>query len=376
MNNITTAKHSALGAMLLSVLLWSACQKTPLPPGVTEPTVFSVSPLDSISPLTAGLNEVYLYTDFGRDSNEVLVFSGTFARVGCQPVEVCPGSVRFEFRNVNEGSNVSPEEAFHEGEFEYAEQSSGQSGTIYRTTFTATDTTDFQEFNWMFNGADTASGNMVVRDFKDMKPVQVSLATGASNQVQSTLLRRMISVSGTETFASVQIRIRPDTSTMVENLIEAVTPLAPSIAAYEWSPDSLQKVPGYFTQDIRDWYAITVTAEGNSTASAQAIGTSQLDRVFITPSFDYSVQTITTGDPLQLGRVAIQWVDQQGIVWRSDWGKQAPGVQFIVTSTESYEPNEKGQSTRKMSVAFRCILYSKNGEIQNFEGTGVIAVAY
>ena len=221
-----------------------------------------------------------------------------------------------------------------------------------------------------------ASGKVVVRDFKDTTPVQVSLATDASNQVQSTLLRRTISVSGNEVFPSVQIRIRPDTSLMVENQIEAVTPLMPSIVAYEWSPDSLQKVPGYFTQDISDRYAITVTAEGNSTASAQAIGTSQLDRVFITPSFEYSVQSITNSDPFQLGRVAIQWVDLQGIVWRSDWGKQAQGAQFIVTSTEPYEPNEKGQNTRKMSVVFRCILYSKNGEMQNFEGTGVIAVAY
>ncbi len=375
MNNITTAKRSVLGAMLLSALLWSACQKTPLPPDVTEPTVFSVKSLDSISTLTAGLKEVYLYTDFGRDTNEVLVFSGTFARVGCQPVEVCPGSVRFEFRNVNEGSEVLPGEAFHEGEFEYAAGSGGQVGTIYRTTFTATDTAAFQGYIWHFNLTDTASGNVVVRDFLNLKPVAVELTSLVpKTEVQSALVRRTIDMQNSEAFPSVQIGLVPD-SLFVEKVIQAITTGSP-VVDYSWSPDTSITAPQYFESKFDDQYAVTVTDVSGFTASARATGTANLNKPFLTPNFVYSVQTIIIGDQFQLGRVAIQWVDQQGVVWRSDQGKQNADAQFIVTSTEPYEQNEKGQNTRKMSVAFRCILYSKGGEIQDFEGTGVIAVAY
>lgn len=371
MKNIATAKRNVLGAMLLSALLWSACQKTPLPPDVTEPTVFSVTPLDSISTLTAGLNEVYLYTDFGRDSNEVLVFSGTFARVDCQPVEVCPGSVRFEFRNVNEGSNVSPEEAFREGEFEYADRDAAQSATIYRTTFTATNAAEFGVFNWTFDTTDIDTGKVVVRNFPKPVPLKVGLTALAKNQLQSTAVSRTISLSGLEIFPAVQIRIRPDSV----NTVTASISGAP-VVNYNWSPDSAQKDSQYVDPVLNDQYAVTVTSDAGFTASAQANETFNLETVLLTPNFMYSVQPITAGDPLQLGRVAIQWVDLQGIVWRSDWGKQAQGAQFIVTSTEPYEPNEKGQNTRKMSVVFRCILFNPKLEKREFEGTGVIAVAY
>lgn len=376
MNKITTTWRSLPGAtLLLFALFWSACQKAELPPNVTEPTVFSVTESLNQVALTAGLNQIYLYTDVTRNAGEVLVFSGTFTEVGCQPVEACPGSVRFEFRNVNLGSDVSPEEAFREGEYEYADLSSGAMDTVYRTRFVATDTAAFQGFEWEFNTTDSASGKVVVRDFPDLNPVSVELISRVPKaQVQSARVRRKISLESPELFPSVKIGLMPD-SVSGENKIQAIT-TGPPVVNYSWLPDSTENKAQYFRPEFENQYAITVTDGNDNTASAQAIGTEGLQTVFVTPNFVYSMQPIVTGDLLQLGRVTIQWVDEQGVVWRSDRAKQVQDAWFIVTSTAPYDPNEKGQKTRKMDVLFRCLLYSPGLEIREFEGTGVIAVAY
>jgi hypothetical protein len=76
------------------------------------------------------------------------------------------------------------------------------------------------------------------------------------------------------------------------------------------------------------------------------------------------------------GEVAIQWIDPNGNVWRSDGRVQESSAYFTVNESEPYENNEKGQKTRKMEVVFGCRLFNADGEAIEIFGGGVIAVAY
>lgn len=76
------------------------------------------------------------------------------------------------------------------------------------------------------------------------------------------------------------------------------------------------------------------------------------------------------------GGVAIQWVDQNGQIWRSDRAIQQGSAYFHIVKSEPYFNNEKGQTTQKMEIAFSCQLFKEGGQEILFDGRGVMAVAY
>lgn len=77
------------------------------------------------------------------------------------------------------------------------------------------------------------------------------------------------------------------------------------------------------------------------------------------------------------GGIAIQWIDQDNHLWRSDWGPQETLAYFRIVNSDAYFSNEKGQATQKMEIAFSCRLFRDGGGQEiSFDGTGVVAVAY
>jgi hypothetical protein len=90
-------------------------------------------------------------------------------------------------------------------------------------------------------------------------------------------------------------------------------------------------------------------------------------------------ETITkkiTPGSLELGKVAIQWVSQDGIIWRSDRRAQVMNSTFFIRDITPYETNENQQKTYKLWVQFQCTLYNKDGQSIPASGSGFIAVAY
>lgn len=372
MNKMTSVRLSFLRVTpLWLVLAWSACQKAELPPTVIEPTIFSVRDTLNKINLTAGIDRIYLYARTDRDAQQISVFSGTFSEENCLPAAACPGSMRFEFRNLNPDVTVFPEEVFREGERQYADQSSAVFDSIYRTTFVAP--AGYASYNWVLDSVDKRSGQVVVKDFQSADPVKVVLSMSGGNL--PVTIRRTVSISGKETFPAVQIGIERGGTSDSIYLIHAKSSGLP-IIQYRWFPDTIQVEQEYQTMKLENQYAVTVTDNMGNTASVQVDSVFAVSQSFSSSDFTYNVQPTVTGDPFQLGRVAIQWVDQQGVVWRSDRSKQTGGAYFLVTSGEPYEPNETGQKTYKMNVQYRCTLYNPLFQGRDFQGSAVIAVAY
>jgi hypothetical protein len=98
-----------LFSILLASVIWSACSKSDIPDGGSNNPVFWLR-LEAEGADTAfynaGLDNVYLYSEVNRGADQVLVMSGTFANVDC-PNSSCPGSARFDFRNLSSEPSVT-----------------------------------------------------------------------------------------------------------------------------------------------------------------------------------------------------------------------------------------------------------------------------
>lgn len=82
----------------------------------------------------------------------------------------------------------------------------------------------------------------------------------------------------------------------------------------------------------------------------------------------------------ELNTVAIQWVSNEGRVYRSDLLMQEDSNfigHFFIESSEPWENNELGQQTWKMTINFNCLMQNQQSqEVRRVQGQGVIGVAY
>lgn len=367
--------HVLLGLAALLTLLAAACQKTALPPDEEGDPVFLVNFNSVIPSVTAGVNGVYLYTDYLKGADNVLIFRGNFAPDKYPPSTADSSSVQFEFRNLLVGNDVPVGEVFHEGDFEYANSNNQQGAWFYRTKISVLEAGSFNSFVWDLGSLGSATGPVVQRDFPETSSQPFIVLQSTNSQGVKGSVGHLISlVDSNALFPQVSIRIKKDS--MNENEISAITK-GSQIAKYSWNTG--QTTPSFFDLPLKSQYQVTVTDSLQRTAFSAVEKATNIStpNVFETPDFYYSTQQVfIPSDTLQLGKVAIQWIDSKGVVWRSDRQAQSSKALFKVAASNSYELNEQGQKTWKMQVSFFCRLFSPKGEFQEVEGSGTIAVGY
>lgn len=77
-----------------------------------------------------------------------------------------------------------------------------------------------------------------------------------------------------------------------------------------------------------------------------------------------------------LQSVTIQWVSENGIVFRSDQMVQAADAYLIIDESGPWENNENDKRTWKMDITFACRIFGPINEELDMVGEAVIAVAY
>ncbi|HAD14409.1 MAG TPA: hypothetical protein DCF33_18460 [Saprospirales bacterium] len=80
----------------------------------------------------------------------------------------------------------------------------------------------------------------------------------------------------------------------------------------------------------------------------------------------------------ELRKAAIQWTDSKGRVFRSDWHQGfQDSTSVIITASEPWELNERGDKTWKLDIQFFCFMMdSLQTTEERINGSAVIAVAY
>ena len=353
------------------VLMWAACGKADLPPDGFETPVFEVaySTFDVDSVVQAGVNKVYLFTDY-QDFDQQVVCTGTFARTDC-PGADCPGTLTFEFKRLLSGPFL-PDSVFHTGGFMYLSQDTTGGTSILRTTFNALNAGGYNNFSWRIDDQDQGTGPLLEVDFPNVSvtPKLVELTAQKPSGLRSVLHRKISPlVSGGNPFGVVNIDVRFDSSFFYRISAETSGTNYDSLVWNTFETDTV-----LFQDFLMPFYSVFVSDSAGNIASASLEGLTPNELPARTADFTYSVETIFI--PFAPGEVAIQWIDVEGNIWRSDDGFQESTAFFTVTESEPYENNEKGDKTRKMRVNFSCRLYDANGESRDFSGEGVIAVGH
>lgn len=364
--------------LLLFVLLWSACSKDTLPPDGSEEPVFVAQfqvEADAYS-YSAGKDSLYLFTNhkYVPDAVNVVICTGAFALSDC-PGAYCPGSLTFEFRNTMDGAVVSPDTSFAAGNrsFFYTDPPTGD--TLRRITFSTPDTIDYFSFQWVIDGGAPATGKSVIKEYTNTNPHTVTLRAFRNGALGSVVSRTIVPDTVDNTYPAVSITVS-DSAMGGPYLLFANT-LGTPVESFTWNTgDTAQQI---IASQLNTSYAVSVKNAAGDTAYAQIAPISAITPSSNSANFDFRVDNILPpADPLQLGSVLIRWVDENDTVWESFRGAQPVSSYFEILSSENYELNENGQKTRKMEVAFSCLLFNANNhsESRPINGTAVIAVAY
>ena len=362
-------RRRAIGLLSIA-LLWTACKKDDQPPPLAEDPVFMVEfDIDTITGqgqlLTAGLDSVYLFTRYMVDAQEIACI-GTFAKSDC-PDGDCPRSLTFEFKS--ELTDVfEPDSVFHLGSFRFVGSDSTPGPVIYRTSFYADSTLGYDSFSWKINGQNVGTGSSNVVDFQDNTPKSLELEAKKTTGLQS-LVQRPVSLTdpGGNSFPAVGINVQQDSSFLFQ--VTAETSGAPYNLLI-WNTADTGST--FYTDLLDSIYFVTIFSDSASSSSLLS-GLSLNDLPVHTANFTYTVEEILS--PAMPGEVAIQWVDDAGVVWRSDRDTQFSSSFFQVFESEPYLRNENNQETYKMRVEFACIIFNPDGLGRSFMGAGVIAVA-
>ncbi len=365
--------------LTLLVLCWSACKQDALQsdPGNTSPYFSIHYTADSLASdsLVAGLRNVYLFTSYAIDQQDVVTCRGAFAGVQCL-FDTCASSLRLEFRNNQLGQMVPAETVFYLGEHPFKSNEPTTGPAVYRTTLRADTSLGYTAFHWLLEDQYPAQGSTSTFDFSShVDSVRVELQASRNSGPLSRVRRRVSLVGSDTAFPKLDLLITPQANNY---RLEAISLGAP-ITALTWSNDTILPI---FDQDsLQPTYlvmALDAAGNANNAASARLQGVpSSLGAVARTANFTYTTTLVhLPSDTLQLGTMALQWTDAQGQVWRSDQGPQEPSAAFQVLDTQPYELNEQGQKTWQMEVVFTCQLYHLNGQRITFSGRGRVAVAY
>ncbi|MCB9306858.1 MAG: hypothetical protein H6565_09695 [Lewinellaceae bacterium] len=350
--------------LLLAAMYSGACKKGVLPPPAESDPVFSVDfALDTLNRhLTAGVGDIYHFTRLEKGADDVFTSYNAFTDVDC-PDGDCPGSLRFEFRSL-----FATDTTFGGGFYPYT-RLNPTGGNGFAIHFSLEDTEKYAV--WTLNyGSEVLLENSDITevDFITTNPEPQSVFLSAVNDAGNlSLYQRTIDPDDSIGYPAVKVLAVPEQGDFFSLYAQATG--GPGFE-YFWSNGQSDSV--ITTDTVAGSYQVTVTNFMNRTASAgfeALLGNDTLT----TPGFSYTVQPVS--NPLQLGTIAIQWVDTQGRIWRSDLQDQPDDAVFQVLAAEPYGPNENGVDNRKLRIAFSCRMFDDTGNFFMLTGSGFTAMA-
>lgn len=358
---------------MLLIFLGLGCNRDPIVDIDSDPVFVTQFALDGAEySIEAGVDSVYLFTDFRQDAGPLMVLTGAFASADC-PDANCPGTLAFEFFNDKIGDLVSPDTLFTISNLEYYTQGGLNTDTVYRYTFYTQDTVDYNAFNWAIDGQPVSTDPTFSRDFPNQLPHSVRLIASNLGSVKSWVARTVS--PDTTQYPKVGILIGNSDSIPGYYELTAVTSNGPF--TFRWSTnDSVKTITK--GPPLDEFYSVRVKNVNNDTAFARIYPFNAGAINGKTADINYFVTKIPP-DPLPFGRVNIRWIDENGFAWESGKGTQNADAYFQILDSEPYEKNENGQKTWKLTVGFACKVYFNSSTSilsKVLTGNAVIAVGY
>jgi hypothetical protein len=357
--------------VFVMALLFNACKKvSDFDPSANGSPVFEVSLTDDSmisTPISAGVNGYYLFTDFEYISatDNSLQQTSSFAPANC-PSGDCPGSFQFEFQGFNFSDSV--------GLLEYV-GTGGLTPSFYRTTFTLLNTADYAFTTFTVDGVSTTISSSltstIVRDFANGGPQMAQLYSFSDSSI-STL---------TGTYEQIIHPANPDAQLIYPSAyfnlkqqqgVIQITANNNLNWDYKWSTGDTSYL---LVQDSlpEPAYSLVVTNPSNNSTSQASISGINIDlEEANSPYFTYKTELVADSN----AQLVIRYVDDNGTLWSSDRFQQPTDAFCNYIVGDIWENNEKGQKNRKVSLVFACFLFNADGTERWVSGTAKLALAY
>ncbi len=162
-------------------------------------------------------------------------------------------------------------------------------------------------------------------------------------------------------------------------------------STFKWNTGSATPVSPLDSNATSKYYCVTVTGS-NPEAHAEACGlvTKFNSNVFVMESQTHSLSVLPVLDKAQLNSdwMTLKFTDTDGVVYRSELGKQPAESFFAIERAESYTAPDfsfsggffsTNRSMLRLNIRFDCILYTPYGKklhLKNGKGTIAVMVGF
>ena len=356
--------------IFILIIALVSCKKKTYPESKSDntKTFYFNANIDGVAvSLEAGSNNYYMYSSFVQDANNVYQFSGDLREAECGS---CTNRIQIKINDFKASAINSPAQI---NQSLSPKNYSLIAGPAYEVKFQAIYNKTAAGYLWNFGDGLTAVSSAPTHTFTKEGIYNMSLKINSTNSCNGSI----------NTIEKIGYPLK--------NYISAVND---SLNAIHFYSNTQGATPFSYLWNFGDGGISTVAnpthtylINGSYPITLRVIDFNQ-DTVFsnynaVTKNdqsscaTNYSITSITPiANPLSLSGINIVWTDASGTVYNSNNALQPSSSYFKIVSVDTYDNNEKSETTKKLTVQFNCRVYNGTNYKTINNANAVICVSY
>jgi hypothetical protein len=355
-------------------ILFSSCNKKPLPEteGIQNDPSFYLKCNVNGAPINiqAGKVNYYMYSSNLKDTSNVIVYKGMFKQKDCGAG--CGYSIAFlinDYKVSLGNASTYVDSGLYVGTYQFND--ANIDAKYYWANFSPVNLNINNTYSWLVNES-AISNNL---NYSTMLTANKTYVVKLQSSGNCSAAHTNTFVMRDPMIMSVAA-IQSTTSNLSFSFYSTHTGTSPY--SYFWSfgdgttsnlasPTHNYSTAGYYNAKLR-----LIDSSGDSSVYNYYVSafTGQGCEANYLPSF------IPMGNPLALSAISLEITDSAGNVYNSKELDQTNTSKIEILSIENYQPNERGEKTKKIKIKFNCTLGSGGSIINISGGEAVIAISY
>ncbi|MBL7902574.1 MAG: PKD domain-containing protein [Bacteroidia bacterium] len=362
-----------LSLLLILLVLFSACEKKKYPESLVtnEPEFYAeLNGSGSSTLIEAGINNYMLFSSYTQDQKGLYTYVAELRQKNCP--SVCPNSIRFEINDSKTsaaGAAADINSAIYPGSYPYV---SSEWVVNFKSRFNK----PVSGYFWNFGDGEVSTVANPSHTYKKGGNYTVCLTIKSLNGCESSICN------------TVAVGFAPD------RCMAYVSDSIVSSNTMRFKAQTFGVAPFTFQWDFGDGKGSEEAQPNHSYAvrGAYPVRLSLRDAKNELAVWNYN--TITSGDssscasnfsPLSMtalndsvpfSQVVIKYRDAGGVEYSSKIYAQDQNSKFEVLSVSDFEPNERGEATKKLKLRFSAILYNGTKKLKFENAEAVICISY
>ncbi len=356
-------------------LLLIGCQKRKYPVDDIqlggEPIYFNGTIDNQPVNLKIGSDGYYCYSSYVQGADSVYNFVASLKKFNCNP---CPLSFQLElsdYRLRSPGSTVPADSVFRKGSRSFV-------STLLKTKkvrFVCRSNKTVSSLRWDFADGSSSVDSITTYEFRQPGLQTLSLSVQSNEGCKSTVTNKVFVGADGGVFAC-----EVNASLLQNNRSQFAASLVGGKAPFVYTWNFGDGITSSLESPIHDYQwsgsypvKLQVKDADNHFCESNYIHVAGKDKSSCAANIFLSSAGI--GNAL-LNAIRMQWIDQSNTIFRSDSAVQPTTSYFEVTDSQGYEPNERGESGRLLTMRFNILLSDGKRNIWIKSDNTAITVSY